>query len=236
MLNTPRTQLVLVVDDDDEIRDEIIPQRLAELDVRCIMARDIQEAFELAEEHAPERGDPIDLVILDMHLPHSSKHVRIEEEAGVLILNISDGLQLFGPQCQSIIFTAYPSYENCVSSVKAGAYAYIPKFQQLDGSGGGLDELVAVCQRLLAPSQLSISTAQPDEAWLERNYPWLREHYPGRWVTFPDGELAREAGLKGQKQDGRVILSGDSYIELRRKIIGSTAVLRALPPILRVAE
>ena len=54
-------------------------------------------------------------------------------------LNIYAKLGLVKEQCRVIVFTAYPSYENCVNAVKAGAYAYIPKLEQPDGSGGGMD-------------------------------------------------------------------------------------------------
>ncbi len=76
----------------------------------------------------------------------------------------------------------------------------------------------------------------PDDSWLERNYSWLCDTFPGRWVAFLDPTLAKKAGLGEPERDGLMILSDASYQELRRAIIRAPGLLRELPPVVFVPQ
>lgn len=227
---------VLIVDDHEDYRQSVIPKRLERLGAECLQAQDVEEACRLAEQLSNDKANPIRLVVLDMHMPASSRHANIEEDAGLQVLKACQRLQLVLDNCRIIVFTAHQSYANCVEAIKAGAFSYIPKLEQPDETGrmiGGFDELMTLCEKLLR--EQSGHTAVPDAAWLERNYDGLIRDFPGQWVAFVDCHTAREAGVEDVERDGLVILNDVSYETLRQRIIRSPAILRHLPPIVWVA-
>ena len=139
--------LVLVADDDQEFREELIPEALARLSVRVLTAKDVYEALSIAMKQDAQSEDLPDLIVLDMHMPLDSDTTEIAADGGIQFLR---ACRLAG--CPVVVFTADPSYQNCVGAVQAGAAAYLPKSSHDTYEGnqeGGIDHLVAICRRLL---------------------------------------------------------------------------------------
>ena len=186
-----RKLLALVVDDDDELREEHNPDKAATVGPSLPQGEGCAGGLRDGREAWSGKRDPVDIVVLDMQMPRSPRHALPEKNAGVDTLNIYAKLGLVKEQCRVIVFTAYPSYENCANSVKAGAYAYIPKLEQTDGSGGGLDELIGVCRNLLLDTQQATSTEPDHDEWLRRTSRGC-EKFGGQWVALVDGKIAEK--------------------------------------------
>lgn len=239
MTEPERKPLVLVVDDIEDYREDVIPTRLKELGARCLLAEDIETACRLAETHTGKSTDPINLVVLDMHMPESEERANPELDAGLRVLDAFRGIQLILPTCKVIVFTSYGSYGNCVAAVKAGAHDYISKTRQTDPLGrtsGGIDELAERCRELLADEVEPEAVLEPYDEWLASHHKWLTDVYAGKWVAFVGEDAAQETSLALDAKNGLFILSGETYEEVRRIIVNSPPILRALPPVVFVAE
>ncbi len=141
--------LVLIVDDDPEFREELLPQALSCLDARVLKASNVEEALQVAAKHSAESADPLKLIVLDMHMHLQPDTAGVPRDAGVQFLQ-----KLQKPDCPVIAVTAYVSFRDCVKVARAGAAAYIPK-QEHDaycGPEGGIDDLIKTCQKLLSDS------------------------------------------------------------------------------------
>jgi hypothetical protein len=133
-----------------------------------------------------------------------------------------------------IVFSAFPSYENCVRAVKAGAWAYICKRKDDDGTrggSGGFGELKECCERILVKQEPLESPLPPDDEWLGRNYRWLRSQFGGQWVVaVPRDRLsACAAGLP--HRDDVAVIAGTSFEAVREQVVNLLAVLEDAPTI-----
>jgi CheY-like chemotaxis protein len=147
MTNSVRQPLILVADDDKEFREELIPTALGRINARIVSAADVDEACSIAEEHGPESKDPLELVVLDMHMPLDEEAIETVEDGGIQFLQ-----RIIAMQRRVVVFTAYASFRNCALAIRAGASAYLPKMEQElyeGGVEGGVDDLVETCKRLL---------------------------------------------------------------------------------------
>ncbi len=147
MTESVRQPLVLVADDDQKFREEHIPKALGRINARILKAADVAEACRLAVEHGPDSDDPLELVVLDMHMPLREDAIEAEHDGGIHFLK-----SILDIQRPAVVFTAYASFRNCTLAIRAGASAYLPKMSQEvyeGGREGGVDDLVATCKRLL---------------------------------------------------------------------------------------
>ena len=225
--------LVLVADDDLEFREELLPEALARLNVRVVKAKDVREACLVAAEHDAPSEDPLDLIVLDMHMPLHEDTKDVAADGGIQFLRSYELTT-----CPVIVFTAYGSYRNCVGAVEAGAAAYVPKMSHdtYDGPEGGIDDLIETCRRLLEKPKTVETRLPPDDDWLSRNYDWLCREFGGRWTAFVHPEPARVAGLTGIEHDGLLLKGDESADNLKRTIVAKLPLLGTIPPIVFVPE
>jgi CheY-like chemotaxis protein len=234
MTNIERQPLILVADDDKEFRERIAPEALERrLGARVLKAKDVLQACMTVAEHAVGSGDPLDLIVLDMHMPLHDNTIRVAEDGGIRFLR---SYRLV--QCPVVVFTAYPSYENCVRALGAGAAAYVPKASLKKGgtseTEGGLDALVDTCRALLEAGRVRQSHVPPDDQWLTKNYDWLKAHFASQWVAFVEPARARAAGIAFSECDGLALISSKSKERLERQMFTSLALLEDIPPIVQV--
>jgi CheY-like chemotaxis protein len=221
--------LVLVADDDDEFREEIIPEALRRLNARVLNARHVLEACLVVAEHDAHSKEPLDLIVLDMHMPRHGDTAKTAANGGIQFLR-SFNLAM----CPVVVYTAYPSYQNCVRAVQAGAVAYLPKMTQdtYDGNQeGGVDELVETCRALLKRPERDETRLPPDGEWLEENYDRLCQQYGGQWVAFVPASEAPAAGITGEERGGLVLVAKESRESLARFLAGRLPFLNEVPHI-----
>ncbi len=232
MTDPARSPRILVADDDDEFREEIIPKALERIGAQIIRAKDVLEACLAVAEHVGPRRS-LDVVVLDMHMPLHKGTKKIEDDAGIRFLR-SYGLVT----CPVVVFTAYPSYQNCVLATQAGAAAYLPKAIQdsFHGPEGGVDKLVDTCRRLLLEPQAEVTRVPPGKDWLQENHAWLAETFGGQWVAFVDAAKGRVAGLAGEQRGEVLIVSAPSKEELARLVIAKIALLNEIPKLAFVQQ
>lgn len=220
--------LVLIVDDDPEYREEILPEFVkTRLAGRALVAADVKSGLKVAAEHDPQSVDPLDLAIVDMHMPESPDTVAVKE-GGIECVTQALGLRVHPKPV--VVFTAYPDYANCVKAIRAGARAYVEKLP--DTGEPGIDILERECKRLLAEEDEIKEKAPPSAVWMDRNYAWLCERYPGKWVAVVDestGDAAQVNRAEKVLRDGLYVLVGSTFRDVRADIIDDAA-LRAITP------
>jgi CheY-like chemotaxis protein len=228
MTTRKRKPLILIVDDVPEYRERILPALARILGCRSCTAGNVQEALRLASEHSPDSGDPVALVILDMHLLIDPDHINVVDDGGLRFLH-----RYKFTECPIVVFTAYPTFFNCVAAIQAGATAYIPKVKR--DNEGGPDALRETCEKLLRGADQAVE-APPTRDWIGRNHVQLTSKFNGKWVAFIPKEVVKSADVPQQltELDGLLLLAGDSYEGVRAKIIELPSVLKAQPIILRV--
>jgi CheY-like chemotaxis protein len=239
MTGTISKPLVLVVDDEPEWQ-EAIRTMLLRMGAEVRLAPTFQQACEIAAAHSPESAAPLTLVIIDMRMPQGAKEAQLDEQAGIHVLRAVHALQAYGlVQCPMIVFTAWPSYENCVKAVKAGAWAYICKYRDEDGTHGasrGIDELKEWCERIVVSGEPLESPLAADDTWLGRNYDWLRAQFGGQWVATVNRERLGEFAEGLPQQEGVVVLAGSSFDAVRDAVLKLPAALRQTPTIFFVPK
>lgn len=225
--------LLLVADDDEEFREELIPTAMREINARVLKAVNVTEACRIGAEHGSGSADALELVVLDMHMPLHDGTGHVAKDGGLRFLRSVVKLR-----CPVVVFTAWPDFRSCVSAIRAGASAYLPKMSQdsyMEGREGGIDDLVATSRRLLeyAPPKSLAFPPLPDPMWIRENYEWLCKRFGGMWVAFLDPRRACEAGIDIEGRD-HGILSNQTEDELRRFLTTKAPYLGYLPEVLWV--
>ena len=226
MREAERQALILLVDDDPEFRLNILPEALSRLDARTLAASDVLSACLIVAEHHAFSSDPLDLIVLDMNIPLHSGTSSTAIAGGINFLRSYELIR-----CPVVVFTAYPSFQNCVRSVQAGAQAYLPKMSQdsSEGREGGVDHLVETCRRLLTPVEWTEEDRPTDGGFFAREYEWLRQRFVGRWVALVPEAEARVAGLTGAEHEGFVVIDTESRDDLARRLTEKLAFLGKIP-------
>ncbi len=220
--------LALVADDDHEFREEIIPKALGKIRARILKAENVADACRVAAEN------PLEIVVLDMHMPLHKDTTELAKDGGIHFLK-----SVITAHCPVVVFTAYPNFRNCAAAIRAGAAAYLPKQSQdayKEGREGGMDDLIATCTRLLAENNREEGAAPrvPDHGWLEENYEWLCDQFGGKWVAFLEPRKALEVGVDVEQRGTYGILASRSEDELRKTLGEKAVYLGSLPEILWV--
>jgi CheY-like chemotaxis protein len=234
MAETARQPLILVADDTPEYRDDIIPDRLGEdLGARSIGAGNVVDACVLAAKHHASSDDPLDLIVLDMHMPLHKDTIEVAKDGGIQFLRAYRLVQ-----CPVVVFTAYWSFCVCERAIRSGATAYVPKQSVNTGDGGtegGINDLVETCRRLLKPAAVAKpARLPPSDQWLRDHYTWLCQEYPNRWVAFIEAESARAARITGTEREGLFVVVVESEERLQQTMISVVAKLGSVPPIVFV--
>ena len=228
-----RKPLILIADDVEDYRERLLPKRVERLGGRVCKASNVHDALTIAAKHGPDTDDALDLAIIDMHMPDDRDTAsETNQEAGTQCLQLIKQFKLLRFPC--IVFTAYPSFNDCVASARAGAVAYVPKVRK--GSEGGPDALRVVCERLLSEREpLNPTKIPPTSEWLDKNHKILSAEFGNDWVAFIDRKELTDAEIIGRRElDGVVLLNGASYEDIRAQVINTAAILRARPAILKV--
>jgi CheY-like chemotaxis protein len=233
-----RKRAVYVVDDDLQVRDVLSLAMKERFGADVEIASSPQEAVEMLYARQKQADPPIDLVILDMHMPFSLEETLVDQESGVRALRAIRKVFLRPVDCNVIVFTAYPSIPNCVAAMKAGATDYISKVSmdsETPESEFGLPLLLRKCEEILFPDRCT-DKRFPDEEWFDSNEHWLRRNCGGKWVAFLTPEQAATSGQQGNERDGVVMIVRDAYEDLRDLIIAHTSLLKQVPETLLISS
>jgi ActR/RegA family two-component response regulator len=235
MTKDKREPLVMVVDDVPQYGEDQLPRMVEAMGCRVCKAATVEQAIQKAAEHGPETLDPLNLAIIDMHLPYDSASLVAQDTdkaGGIHCLEAIRYLKLCG--CPCVVYTAFPTFDDCVQAVHAGAAAYIPK--KRIGEEGGAAALYKVSEGLLhggTPRKEPV----PSGEWMERNYEWLRQGFAGKWVAIVKNGVASDAKppIPGVcERDGLAVFCADSYEALRDIIAGRKALVMELPAVGRI--
>jgi two-component system response regulator PilR (NtrC family) len=135
---------ILVVDDEDVVRDVLGTLLARRGGYRVHVARDAQEAQSVLAR------EPIDLVLLDLFLP------------GIDGLELLRQIKSDDPTREVIMMTAHGSVETAVEAMKSGAFHYLSKpFQN--------DEVILLVETSLTQRRLRLENAGLRRALIERN-------------------------------------------------------------------
>ncbi len=102
------TRRVLVVDDEQEVRDTL-SNVLKSLDYEPFVAASGKEALEIIKK------EPIDVVLSDLYMP---------EMDGIELLK---KVKMINNRVVFLMITAHPTIETAVEAIKKGAYDYLTK-------------------------------------------------------------------------------------------------------------
>jgi CheY-like chemotaxis protein len=231
MTQTGKSARVLIVEDAAEFRDEILAPWFTQQGAQVVTIPCLDDARNVAAAGSA----PFDLVVLDMHFPVDGE---LATEAGLEMLAILQHYRLTGGAV--VIFTAYPSFSNCVAAIRAGATDYISK-DRIDtpwgGVEGGTRQLFDRCRALLFETP-PVEPLYPSPHWLKINGSWLREHFEGHWVAFLEATVASSIpelySMSASTRDGVVILSASTREALVEILKRSDKLLRLRPPIVQI--
>jgi CheY-like chemotaxis protein len=144
---------VLLVDDDDEYREALLPVLLREAlgpDTRVTALQYVAAAREhLSAVIAGQLPRPA-LVLLDMAITWDATREEPEPDGGLQILR---GLRASEPADGTpipvVVFTAFPETAHEEEAMRLGASAYVSKVPWLLRSGYGEDAFVQACRAAL---------------------------------------------------------------------------------------
>jgi two-component system response regulator RegA len=108
MTQTQIDETILVVDDDDVLRNRL-EKSFARRGYHVVVAEGFEEAIEKAVAHKPDRA------VLDLKMPGRN---------GIEVLR---DIRAASPDTRCVILTGYGSITNAVEAVKLGAVGYITK-------------------------------------------------------------------------------------------------------------
>lgn len=103
-----KKKLVLIIDDEPDIR-ELLEITLARMDVDCLSAENLREAYTLLKEHN------FDICLTDMRLPDGDG------------LELVSYIQENNPQLPVAVITAHGNMESAIQALKSGAFDFLSK-------------------------------------------------------------------------------------------------------------
>ena len=95
-------------------------------------------------------------------------------------------LQFPGLDTVFIVYTAYPSYSNCVATVKAGGYDYISKTED-----DAIGHLIRACREGLSDKREWAGS--PDAEFVRAHWSQLLEKYGEVWIAVRGQEVITNA-------------------------------------------
>jgi CheY-like chemotaxis protein len=170
---------ILVIDDKEYWRDEIKRVFKNQKDIDY----EIYEASNMDEARQVLINNRFDMVVIDMRLEEIEEGLRAIEAH-----------RRWNPSAVPIVFTAYPSLQNCVKAMRLGAWDYIDKndaFREYKDEGGNP---IPSIQVLLKSAKEGLEhrfspEAGPNSLWLQDHLPDLIKHYGGKVIAFIDEEV-----------------------------------------------
>lgn len=123
IIDRPAPITVLVVDDEDEIR-ELCRDIVAESGLRTRTASTTEQALDILDQH------PVDIVITDLRVPHIGGFELLKR------------IRETYPQTAVIVLTQYGTIESALEATRIGAVDYVTKPFRPDELRGKLDRVV----------------------------------------------------------------------------------------------
>jgi DNA-binding NtrC family response regulator len=167
---------VLIVDDIPEVLKQLrkeFEHQVSPLGERYSVdtCQNFDEALQIV------RSATYDVVITDMRWQQGGEGGVVDEEAGIAVVHA-----LADKSAITIVLTGYPSYENCVEAIRAGAWDYIPKTEdEQDAYEMLFRSITKACQ--YRSGSRGRGKANPDDAWVKANLDELLQSYPGKHVA-----------------------------------------------------
>lgn len=166
---------VLVIDDIESWRSEVVRVLKHRKDIDC----EIDEASSIDDGNKALDNDLFDVVVIDMHISE-------ETEGGLVLI---ESLRRWNPSAVPIVFTAYPSLQNCVRAMQHGAWDYIDKNDTLHEYKNEKGKQIPAVQVLLGSIIEGLDhrfspEAGPNSLWLQDHLPDLSRQYGGKIVAF----------------------------------------------------
>lgn len=160
---------VLIIDDDMGMRRAL--QRIFEMeDYDVVTKENSDEAIDALKKAF------FDLIVIDMRLYQVERGgLRIVRQ----VLNWS-------ASAIPIIYTAHPSYPDCVRAMRLGAWDYIEK--------NATDSLQTVLASARQGLEEKLSRPSADERWFQENLQELQDKFGGEVVAVIDGQVVDHAG------------------------------------------
>ena len=169
--------------------------------------------------------DPYKIMVLDLKVPRRVGQLWHKED-NTLGLRVLQGHRLIA-ETKVVIFTAYPTIDNCVKSIRAGAHDFVGK-QDPVTLENGLPRLMQICRDLLYPKP------DPIEQWFKRNLSRLVDEFGGSVVAVFDVEPKPLHRLSGQDVDGRLVIAAADQMTLDMEILRDERFRWQLPSIFNI--
>ncbi|HEX3147263.1 MAG TPA: response regulator [Gemmataceae bacterium] len=205
MSTTSNIPAILCVEDHDQVAG-VLSSLLSNLPARVDVAANGDDAIRLILRKTDEKS-AYDLIILDRRVPRSAGEPVDIDFASTAQSTIRS---LFG-LIPIIVFTNYPSYENCIDAIRAGAIDYIPKTDP-NSSSINFERLFESCKRLFCPA--TTTSIDPIGTWFQENLTTLIAKFPGKVAAVIEPEYARRVKV-GEAIGGYAVIPGDSLAEVR---------------------
>lgn len=202
-------QRVLLVEDDQPLA-ETLTKLLVELPCSCTTVSSGNAAVDAVLEAASQKR-PFNLVIMDLWVPRTEAE-EINREFGLEFLLENIYFQVLPYGTPVMVFTAFPSYENCVRCIRAGAIDYLPK---VIAEGNAVERLLASCRRVLFPE----FRENERTAWVRAHAAQLRSRFAGKFVGLIAESVGRKAELKEEPLDGYMLLDAVSKREIGERMV-----------------
>lgn len=146
-----RIEKNILIIDDDYLLCDVIDGALADLPVQVTVAHSGKEGLDRCREH------PFDIVLLDQKLPDANG------------IDFCNPILQFNDRTKIIFITAYPSFENAVEAIKAGAHDYLSKPFEI----GELRLAVSKALRTLELEQVEQVQQYKDKLEVDRSIGYL---------------------------------------------------------------
>ncbi len=168
---------ILIIDDEKIVRDEL--KRIFEVDELYNFVVETADSYKEAESILIKCEKRFDVVIIDWRFDPD------ESDGGKKILK---ELNKSLPKIK-IVYTAYPTFDNCVFAMKSGANNYIDKNRPKSTK----ILLNAVKEELKKFTQ---DEHEPTSAWIAEHIEELQEKYTGELIAFINGKPVASSSKK----------------------------------------
>jgi len=230
----------ILVIEDHKIYLETMVDALSGLPAEVDKAENGRKALMLLAD-AYRTSRPYDLVVIDMYVPREpgdqvsfsegGDPVPAEDQKfGIRFLrDFGRTFRLLPPTTPIIVYTNYPSLEDCIACVRAAAFDYLPKKDE-----EGEDQLPVLLERCREALGLSEAEEDPFIQWFRKNQDEIIDRYGGRIVALVEKDVASRLGLPDEPIGAYVLIVGDDYEEVRKQIIEDKDLIWLSPQIVNI--
>ncbi len=190
---------ILIIDDQEKWRKEIIKVFNTQNDFEY----ELFEASSKEEALQALKNSRFDVITIDMRFEIKEDK---DSEGGLKILHFLETLRHWNPSSVAVVFTAYPSFRNCVEAMRYGAWDYIDKnntfIEYKDDNGRSIPSVQMLLRSVKEGLEHRFSSeAGPNSLWLQEHLPELVEKYSGKMVAFIGEEVIGAGDSKEELQN-----------------------------------